>query len=295
MDNYRFYLQEKNKYLSSCITVVYLATEEEIKIDALTSQNIVLYIKSPKLKHYGGKDINFIDFFSDVLFNESFPIFLRVASECMFGIFGDSHCDCESQRISSLNAINQVGQGIYIHLPHEAQGRGLFYKAEELALQVSGHDKTGKYVGEKNVLSASQTILGNDCKLDIRNYNCIKNILTDLGLNKYSYTFLTSNPEKVRIISTELGIDICRSYDVNREITIDNLSEILSKMYEKYLSVTDEELKKCILAVENASSIPTRVYTISELIANKLSTGQNFNCSDQLLTNLVKQVQLCTK
>ena len=32
-------------------------------------------------------------------------IILRIQSECFLGMYGDSHCDCESQRINSIKII----------------------------------------------------------------------------------------------------------------------------------------------------------------------------------------------
>ena len=54
-----------------------------------------------------------------------------------------SSIPCESIKLISENG------GIYVHLPQEAQGWGLFYKLKELELQVSGRTEKGKFIGKK--------------------------------------------------------------------------------------------------------------------------------------------------
>ena len=48
---------------------------------------------------------------------------MNVCWECLLGMYGDLHCDCESQRLESIAKIKDEG-GIFIHLPQEAQGWG---------------------------------------------------------------------------------------------------------------------------------------------------------------------------
>ena len=84
---------------------------------------------------------------------------LRFGSECMFGMFGDSHCNCEDERKKALQFIGENG-GIYVHMPQEAQGNGLFYKAEELQLQVHGRLQSGRYIGMKTQAEAARILRG---------------------------------------------------------------------------------------------------------------------------------------
>ena len=51
-------------------------------------------------------------------------IVLRIQSECFLGMYGDSHCDCESQRIDAIKLISQEG-GIFVHLPQEKHRVGV--------------------------------------------------------------------------------------------------------------------------------------------------------------------------
>ena len=90
------------------------------------------------------------------LFGEVVPC-LREGCECLLGVFGDSHCNCENER---ENALSMIGEklGVYIHTPQEAQGQGLFYKAQELHLQVNGIMPDGTYVGPKTQSEAAELL-----------------------------------------------------------------------------------------------------------------------------------------
>ena len=91
-----------------------------------------------------------IDYYKEIskLFSNK-NVFLRIQCECLLGMYGDSHCDCEEQRMQSIKLISE-NDGIYVHLPQEAQGWGLFYKLKELELQVSGITENGKFIGKKS-------------------------------------------------------------------------------------------------------------------------------------------------
>ena len=106
-------------------------------------------------------------------------IVLRIQSECFLGMYGDSHCDCESQRIDAIKLISQEG-GIFVHLPQEAQGWGLHYKLKELELQVSGRTQNGEYVGKKDRDSAQKMLLDIHNFRDNRSYEIVAEILPGL-------------------------------------------------------------------------------------------------------------------
>ncbi|MDR2063628.1 MAG: creatininase family protein [Candidatus Nomurabacteria bacterium] len=227
--NYSLYRMENNTYIKDCLVVVYCASPSEMKNDGLTNNQISMFIKTPK-------DISKINSIADLtktkLFVDEKQVLLRVASECLFGIFGDSHCDCESQRIACLESINNYGQGIYIQLPQEGQGRGLHYKARELQLQVNGFDQFGHNVGKKSIYEAADLLLGTD-DVDIRHFSVLKKIFRDLGLEKENFVLLSSNPKKISDLSTQTGIEIESASDVEHNINIENVSEYLAKIYKK--------------------------------------------------------------
>ena len=136
-NKFSFYLQSNNSLFNgNILTICYMADKKEISKYGLTSPNIVLFIKDDKISEIkSGSDCNYYSEIKKMFVDKK--ILLRIQSECFLGVYGDSYCDCESQRISAVKLISQVG-GIFVHLPQEAQGWGLHYKLKELELQVSG-------------------------------------------------------------------------------------------------------------------------------------------------------------
>ena len=124
-DRISFYLQKNNHIFGDCVlSVCYNATQEEIKEYGLTGENILLLIKNSQLKSFlDKKNINYYKELSKIFSNKN--IFLRIQCECLLGMYGDSHCDCEDQRMQSMKLISE-NDGIYVHLPQEAQGWGFF-------------------------------------------------------------------------------------------------------------------------------------------------------------------------
>jgi GTP cyclohydrolase II len=193
------------------------------------------------------------------LFEQDYPILLRISSECLFGVFGDSHCDCESQRLASLWEIQRLGQGIYVHLPQEGQGNGLLYKAKELQIQVRGIDPAGKVIGPKSVIEAAKYLLGKDEELDKRQYTSLQGIFRDLCLNRYGYSVIGENPTKARFLQQALDIRILDLHPAKRSITIENVGEFLAKLYQKGFAVPNRDLEQIYTALLGASEIPVRV------------------------------------
>ena len=135
-DKYSFYYQENNTLFKDNILVVcYTASAQEIKKYSLTSNNIVLFLKSSKMKEMV-KDgtVNYPKIIPK-LFNKE--ILFRIQSECLLGMYGDSHCDCETQKQEFIKLL-ESNEGIFVHIPQEAQGWGLFDKCKQLQLQVNG-------------------------------------------------------------------------------------------------------------------------------------------------------------
>lgn len=177
---FSFYHMHNNFYLGDCLCIIYKPSNKEIVSDSLLSEYILILLKSQKDLSNISTVRNFID---NEIFQKKDKILLRISSECLLGNFGDSHCDCESQKISALKEINNCKQGIYIHIPQEAQGNGLFYKAKELELQVNGINPCGKYIGEKNIKEASEYLLKAKNKLDKRNYTSLLTVFKQLKVN----------------------------------------------------------------------------------------------------------------
>ena len=174
-NKYSFYYQKNNKIFdSNILTICYSIDSDEMERYSLTSNNILLLIKSNKIDELMSN--NKIDFF-DVISNAfDGDIFFRIQSECLLGVYGDSHCDCEIQKKEFLDLL-KTRDGIFVHLPQEAQGWGLFYKCKELELQVNGRDQNGKTLGKFNRDEAQKYLLHNEGFFDKRSYEIVFKIL----------------------------------------------------------------------------------------------------------------------
>ncbi|MDR3063698.1 MAG: hypothetical protein LBU40_06130, partial [Methanobrevibacter sp.] len=266
------------------IVIVYRATKKEIKENGLTGENISIYIKTKKELD----TINSIyDFINNNIFNIKNKVLLRVSAECRFGSFGDSHCDCENQKISVLNKINEFGDGIYIDAPQEAQGNGLFYKAKELNLQVNGYNQCGINIGKKSIINASKYLLKNEI-LDKRKYLFLTKIFDMLNLNKYKYILIASNFQKVELIQKNIGAEIVEFIDVNKKMDINNLAEFLAKIIYKNYKINDIEIKEMMNIINSENKIPKRIIDLLEEL--KIKSNQRNENSD-LIKRLIISIE----
>ena len=225
-----------------------MANEEEMKKYGLTSPNIVLFIKNDKISEIKlGSDC---DYYSEIkkMFADK-KIVLRIQSECFLGMYGDSHCDCESQRIDAIKLISQEG-GIFVHLPQEAQGWGLHYKLKELELQVSGRTQNGEYVGKKDRDSAQKMLLDIHNFRDNRSYEIVAEIFKKLGIDKNTFLVITDSDKKVSSLN-KTGIKFIKySDDISARINADNVSEYLIKIYNLTHNFDDEIIDLIIKIIE---------------------------------------------
>jgi GTP cyclohydrolase II len=285
--HYALYRMQKNHFLGECLAIVGTPTSEELTNDALQAPLILVVLKSRYPVHEL-RTIN--DLQTAEIFDEDRPILLRVASECLFGVFGDSHCDCEAQRMASIREIQRIGQGLYIHLPQEAQGNGLFYKAQELQIQVSGVSPSGEYIGPQSVDDASQLLLGKGVALDRRNYTAITRLFKETRLDRFSYNVITDSPDKVAFLKDSLGIRVEKPHPAHRSITVDNAGEFLAKLYRKGYTISNHELEEIYLALFAADKIPGRVLRLLRSMEEDLRHGKQFEADADLLQKIVSVV-----
>lgn len=282
---YSFYFMQENTFLGDSLAIVYKLSARDRLLNNLTGDNIVIFIKFGKKLNINKKNISFKDLISNNNFKSTKPILLRLSSECLLGMFGDSHCDCEMQRVSSLNAINTNGQGVYIQLPQEAQGRGLFYKAQELSLQVTGHNSQGEYIGEKSILEACKYLIGNE-NVDIRDFKFLHKIFKELNLDKLDYVLITDSIRKVKSLSQELKVNIIGNIQIRKSISINNVAGYLEKIYSSDYTLEDKDIVEIINLIANSKTIPNRALIMISKIEELLNTNDRTNINKELLTLL---------
>lgn len=274
-EKYSIYLQKNNTlFKGDVLTICYQASEEEMKRYSLTSPNIVLFIKNDKIGEIiEKKDCNYFEEIKKMFANKK--IILRIQSECLLGMYGDSHCDCEVQRINAINTISKNG-GIFIHMPQEAQGWGLHYKLKELELQVSGRIPNGEYVGKKDRDSAQKLLLNSHNFCDNRNYEIIFKLLKDLGIEENKYVVITDSDKKINQLKN-MGIDATKySDDKLSKINNDNISEYLVKILNSTHNYDDEIIDTIINLMSKREYNERTLLTFISII-DKIKTDKTYN------------------
>ena len=243
-NQYAFYLEKNNKlYGGDILSVCYKATQEEIKKYNLTSENIVLFLKSKNIeKIQENKDFYYFENFNTLIDEH---LILRIQCECFLGMYGDSHCDCEYQRKNAIDIISKEN-GMLIHLPQEAQGWGLFYKMKELDLQVSGRMTSGEFIGKKNRDDAQKILMGTSDFKDNRSYEIIHKIFSDLKINNKKIILITNSNKKIDSMK-QMGFSVEKYEDYKeKDVNLENLSEYLVKILNSTHEFEDEIINKII-------------------------------------------------
>lgn len=279
-NKFSFYLQSNNSLFNgNILTICYMADKKEISKYGLTSPNIVLFIKDDKISEIkSGSDCNYYSEIKKMFVDKK--ILLRIQSECFLGVYGDSHCDCESQRISAVKLISQVG-GIFVHLPQEAQGWGLHYKLKELELQVSGRTPFGEYVGKKDRDSAQKMLLNVHNFSDNRGYGILAEIFKKLGIDKNTFLVITDSDKKVKNLS-ETGINFVKySDDISKKINADNVSEYLIKICNLTHNFDDEIIDLIIKTIEERKYNERTLLTFVNII-DKIKNDSTYQLDDKI-------------
>ena len=116
-------------------------------------------------------------------------VLVRVHDACLTSeVLGSLKCDCKQQLDLSLQAIQEVGQGVVLYLPQEGRGIGLSAKIAAYALQSCGLDT----VDANRVLGLPD---------DNRRYDQAASMLEHLGVR--SVRLMTNNPRKVELLLNE--------------------------------------------------------------------------------------------
>lgn len=283
---FSFYLQKNNSLFNgNVLSICYYASDEEVLNYGLTSNNILIFIKDISLSEIPIKNnINYIQYLQNKLINKK--IFLRIQCECLLGIFGDSHCDCEKQRIEMINFISK-NSGIFIYLPQEAQGWGLNYKLKELELQVSGRNQKGDFIGIKNRDDAQKILLKTSNFKDKRSYEIIYNILNKLGFLKFQYILLSENNNKLLELE-KFGLNI-EGYDEYRkhDINVDNMSEYLIKILNETHKYSQDTLDQILTKISNRQYNARTLATLVKIV-KKIENDKEYNLDDLSKEKILK-------
>lgn len=276
-EKYSFYYQKNNKLFNNNILVVcYRATTQEIKKYNLTGENIILFLKSKEMDELIGKEnVNYT-----TIVNKAFnrEIYLRIQSECLLGIYGDSHCDCEEQRTEFIKQLND-NDGIFIHMPQEAQGWGLFYKCQELELQVNGRNQDGKFIQCMTRDDAQKYLLQTQKFNDKRSFELVANILKDLKLSKKKFVVYTESEKKIEELQS-YNIDAVKFIDfINQRITCENTSEYLIKILNETHTYDKSTIDKLCDVIISRKYNERTLETLIEII-NRIRTDNNYKIDE---------------
>ena len=280
-----FYLQSNNNlFEGDVLTICYKADNDEIKKYGLTSANIVLFVKNSKISEIkNDSDRNYFDEIKKMFVDEK--IVLRIQSECFLGMYGDSHCDCEEQRVNSIKIIAQTG-GIFIHLPQEAQGWGLQYKLKELELQVSGCMQNGEYIGKKDRDTAQKLLLNVSDFCDNRSYEIVAKILKELSIDKNTFLLITNSDEKVKSLN-KMGINSIKySNDISKKIDNENVSEYLIKIYNSTHDYDDEIIESIIKIIKKRTYNERTLLTFMNII-DKIKNDNTYRLNVETKTKFL--------
>ena len=266
-----WYFEQKNNILGdNTLAICYRADEKEVKYNSLTNNNILILIKNNEFAKY----INAKKFDLNECLHNSFKdksIFMRIQCECLLGIYGDSHCDCEQQKNDALKIIKEK-EGIYIHLPQEAQGHGLHYKLKELELQVNGRDVSGRFIGCKDRNEAQRIILKKEKFEDKRSYKIIINILKELNLYNSEIILITDSKKKIRELEN-LGLKVEAYNDyIEKHVDLENASEYLVKILEGTCTYNKDILEEIMKLIKSRRYNERTINTFLKII-EKINTN----------------------
>ena len=284
-ENIYYYFQKNNTLFNSdVLTICYKANKEEIEKYNLTSENIVDFIKHNKLNYDNCVNKkNYISLIKKAFANES--VLLRIQCECFLGIYGDSHCDCEQQRLECIKEISN-NNGVLIYLPQEAQGWGLAYKFRELELQVSGKTQDGNNIGVKTRDEAQQIILGNKVFKDNRSYEIVATLLKYIGLSNNKIVLLSENINKANSLK-KLGLNVINYSVYKKSISTDNLSEYLIKIYNNTHDYSNDIIDEVLSKISNRQYNERTLSTLVNIV-NKIKTNKNYKLDAVLKDKIMK-------
>lgn len=274
-----WYFEQKNNLIGeNVLAICYKADEKEKKQNGLTNNNILILIKNNEFSKYiNSKNFDLNECLYNSLKNKA--IFMRIQCECLLGIYGDSHCDCEQQKNKAIKIIKEK-EGIYIHLPQEAQGHGLHYKLKELELQVNGRDISGKFIGCKDRNEAQKIILKKEKFEDKRSYKIIIDILKALNLFNNEFVLITDSKKKMKQLQ-DFGLKVEAYNDyIDNHVDLENASEYLVKILEGTCTYNTDTLKELMDLIKSRKYNERTINTFLKII-EKINLNRIENLDEQ--------------
>ena len=200
----------ESQYLGKCIQIAFSLNKHDILTNGLTASTVLIFVKSPQ-NPFSTKSTS-KKLFSSALFNQNQNIPLRISSECLPGFFGDTECSCYTDTINYLKLINKNKSGIFVHLPQEAQGRGLREKVKDHRL-IYGYNESGKKINPLSQETAMKILRPEG--YDVRKYYVLKKIFKKLGLYNLSFEYLGESHTKMELIKKQSGLKLWTQRDSN--------------------------------------------------------------------------------
>ena len=284
-NKYSFYYQENNKLFNGNVLVIcYRASSEEIKEYSLTSDNIVMFMKSSIMdKLIKENNVNYLEIIPKLFGQE---ILFRIQSECLLGMYGDSHCDCEQQKQDFIKLLKD-NDGIFVHIPQEAQGWGLFYKCKELEIQVNGRNPNGEFIGKLNRDNAQRYLVKNDKFEDKRGYELIYKILKDLKIQNKKYIVYTESENKINnLINSGLNAIKYSEYIIEN-ITIENASEYLIKILNETHKYSKDIIDNLCEIIKGRKYNDRTLNTLIDIV-NRINNDKKFNIDNYTKKSIIE-------
>ncbi|WP_430884433.1 hypothetical protein [Fusibacter sp. JL216-2] len=279
-----YYLQSKNKLFGrDVLSICYKVSRDDIEKYGLTSDSIVVFMCSDVIDEVlKSQQVNYSDVIAKSFLNRR--VLLRVQSECFLGVYGDSHCDCDVQRAEAAKLVGG-NDGIFIHMPQEAQGWGLHYKLSELELQVSGRMPDGNFVGCMNRDEAQKKLTNSHKFSDKRSYDVIEYILKDLNLIDHEVLLLTDSSSKINALR-ERGVNAVRySAEMVPEVTEENIAEYLIKIDNRTHDFDIETIDKIFRIIRDRRYNDRALSVLCEIVS-KLKNDEAY-CLDETLSEKI--------
>lgn len=199
--------RSRNQYLGDCVSIAYQIDQERYAEDGLTGGFVLFLIKTKK------EQFPFLGTRLTLLGRKSFlaeRVPLRVMSSCLTGLIGDTMCDCADDMARYLRLINKLGEGIFVYVPQEGQGRDIRTKIRDHRLQYGFNDEDGR-IPNMTFSEATRTLFPDE-HFDLRGYHFLKECFSELGIDTLPFSWL-GGQRRMEQVHADTGFSLtCHEY-----------------------------------------------------------------------------------